>query len=367
MISERIKDKISRSRQKGKYMGGQPVLGYDVVDKKLIINENEKYQIEKIFEFYINGQSISNITDTINKYGWTTKSWTTQKGKLSGGKIFTKQVLYTILKNPIYIGKVRYHGQIFEGEHDGIISKTNFEKVGNLLSKNRTTSKETDHTRTPSMLRGILHCSSCGSIMVKIYTKRKIKKYFYYKCLNAIKNGRHKCSNKPIPASKIDEFVVSHVKKISSDPKFLKTFIQEFSKQRKGDIENINFEVKGLEIKLSSFQSERDKFKLSDDMDSLMQSQEQIHIIVNRLDYLKSKKEILESANINEGNISATISQFFPAWDKLTSDEQNKILDKLFEQIIWSSETKCIDFHYSTLGIQQLQNRGLNYDYNPAD
>jgi len=98
-----------------------------------------------------------------------------------------------------------------------------------------------------------------------------------------------------------------------------------------------------------------------------MQSQEQIHTIVNRLEYLKSKRQVLESTHINEGNISATISQFFPAWDKLVTKEQNKILDKLFEQILWSSESKSIDFHYSTLGIQLLQNRGINYDNNPAN
>jgi site-specific DNA recombinase len=360
MISERIRDKIARSRQKGKYMGGQPVLGYDVVNKKLIINEEEQYQIVKIYEFYSNGKSINEVVDMVNDYGWTTKQWTTQKGKLYGGKKFNKQLLYKILKNPLYIGKVCHYEKIYHGEHEAILPDILFEKVQSLLEKNRATNKTKDQTRTPSMLRGILHCSSCGSKMIVSYTKKKNKKYMYYSCLNMVKNGRSKCKNKSVPTHKMDEFVVKHISNISNDPRFLQQFIEVYSKQRVTEIENITLEQKGLTYKLASFQVERDKLQQENNylhVDTIISIQNQISTVTNRLEYLNSKKTVLESSDLNAGDITVILNKFFPIWNKLTTDEQNKILDKLFEQIFWDSQTQSLDFNYSPLGIQLLQNK----------
>ena len=364
MISERIRDKISRSRQKGKYMGGQPVLGYNVIDKKLIINKDEKYQIQQIFDFYLNGKSISSIVKTINEYGWTTKQWKTKRGKLSGGKIFNKQILYTILKNPIYIGKVRYHGQEFEGEHDGIISEEVFNNVQILLKNNRINQKNTDHTRIPSMLRGVLYCSSCGSRMVISYTKKKNKKYIYYTCLNAIKNGRSVCKNKSIPSHKMDKFVVQHIQKITTNPTFLTQFIDEYEKQRDVEIENISTEINGFTLKLASYQIERDRLLQVGDQLNANEIMEHIRKSSHRLEFLQSKKIALESSNLNAGDITVILNKFFPIWDQLKIDEQNAVLDKLFEQIFWDSDAESIDFNFSPMGIQLLQN---NKCYNYAN
>lgn len=360
MISERIKDKIARSRQKGKYMGGQPVLGYDVVDKKLIVNPDEQYQIQKIFEFYVNGNSLNDVVKTINEYGWTTKQWITKKGKPWGGRKFNKQLLYKILKNPLYIGKISHYDKIYEGEHEAIIPDILFEKVQSLLKENRATNNTKDQTRTPSMLRGILYCSACGSRMVVSYTKKKNKKYTYYTCLNVVKNGRSVCKNKSVPTHKLNDFVVRHLSKISTDPVFLHQFIDEYEKQRLVEIDNSIEEHKGLIVKLSSLQVE--KRRLEDEnnylhADVIITIQEQITTITNRLHYITSKKKILETSNLNAGDITVILSKFFPIWDNLTTDEQNAVLDKLFEQIFWNSDAESLDFNFSPLGIQLLQNK----------
>jgi len=360
MISERIRDKMSRSRQKGKYMGGQSVLGYDVVDKKLIINEEEQYQINRIFEFYKNGKSINNIVKIINDYGWTTKQWITKRGHLTGGKAFKKQVLYTILKNPLYIGKIRHKNNIYEGEHKAIIPQKLFDDVQAKLKKNATNLRTTFHSRTPYMLRGLLMCSSCGSKMILTYTKKKTKKYTYYTCLNAVKNGRSQCANKSVPTHKMDDFIVNHITQITSDPQFLNRFVNEYSNQRNNEIDNIVAELKGLTLKQASFQIERDgliqsNIKANDE--TFIMVQDHISKISSRIDYLNSKKIVLGSTDMNAGDITVILNQFFPIWDKLSPDEQNKILDKLFEQIFWDGESERLDFHYSPLGLQLLQNQ----------
>ncbi|MBC8213592.1 MAG: recombinase family protein [Candidatus Marinimicrobia bacterium] len=359
MISERIRDKISSSRQKGKYMGGQRVLGYDVVEKKLVINENEKYQIQKIYDFYLNNRSINEIVDTINNWGWTTKQWKTKPGHLAGGKPFSKSLLYTILKNPLYIGKIRHHNKIYDGEHEGIISQEIYDKVQLLMKKNKVNQTNTNRKRIASMLRGILFCSSCGSKMIKTYTKTKIKKYTYYTCLNAIKNGKNKCVNKSVPSAKLDEFVVNHIREIASNPEFLNGFIEAFSKQKELDLVNIKTELKTLTVKLASYQIERDRMALDNNLthiEALTRTNEQLEKVTNRIKYLETKRNILMNTDLNAGEVTVTLNKFFPIWDTLTLNEQNRILDKLFNQIIWDGKSENLDFHYSPLGIKLLEN-----------
>lgn len=360
MISERIQDKIASSRQKGKYMGGQPVLGYDVVDKKLVVNDNEKYQVRKIYDFYLNNRSISEIVDTINNWGWTTKQWQTKRGHLAGGKQFNKQVLYTILKNPLYIGKIRHHDKIYDGEHEGIISQEIFDKVQKLLKKNKVNQSNTNRKRIDSMLRGVLLCGSCGSRMAKSYTFNSSKKYTYYTCLNVIKNGRDKCSNKSVPSVKLDEFVVKHIKEITVNPEFLSSFMEAFSKQKHTDMENIKSELKTLTVKLASYQIERDRMALKNkltDIEALERTKEQLEKVSQRIKYLEKKKNILLNANINAGDITITLNKFFPIWDTLTINEQNRIMDKLFDHILWDGNSESLDFHYSPLGFKLLENQ----------
>ena len=366
MISERIRDKIASSRQKGKYMGGQPILGYDVIDKKLVINENEKYQIQKIYNFYLNNRSISEIVDTINNWGWTTKQWKTKRGHLSGGKPFNKQVLYTILKNPLYIGKIRHHDKIYDGEHEGIITEELFDKVQELLKKNRVNHTNTNRKRIDSMLRGILFCSSCGSKMIKTYTKKDNKKYTYYTCLNAIKNGKKKCVNKSVPSAKLDEFVINHIREITVNPEFLSSFMEAFSKQKELDLVNIKTELKTLTVKLASYQIERDRMALDNNLthiEALTRTSEQLEKVTNRIKYLETKRNILMNTDLNAGDITVSLNKFFPIWDTLTLIEQNRILDKLFDQILWDGNSENLDFHYSPLGIKLLENQKIdNHD-----
>ena len=297
--------------------------------------------------------------DNINNWGWTTKQWKTKRGNLAGGKPFNKQILYTILKNPLYIGKIRHHNKIYDGEHEGIITEDIFKNVQTLMMNNKVSISNTNRKRIASMLRGILFCDTCGSKMIKTYTKKKNKKYTYYTCLNAIKNGKKKCVNKSVPSTKLDEFVINHIREIASNPEFLNGFIEEFSKQKDTDMENIKSELKTLTVKLASYQIERDRMALDNNLthiEALTRTNEQLEKVTNRIKYLETKRNILMNTDLNAGEVTVTLNKFFPIWDTLTLNEQNRILDKLFNQIIWDGKSDNLDFHYSPLGIKLLEN-----------
>jgi site-specific DNA recombinase len=102
LIAERTRDKMSAARRKGKWVGGSPVLGYDVAPGggKLVVNEDEARRVRAIFDLYLEYRTLIPTVGEINRRGWTTKQWTTKNGREHCGKPFTKSGLFGEHKNP---------------------------------------------------------------------------------------------------------------------------------------------------------------------------------------------------------------------------------------------------------------------------
>ena len=83
LISERTRDKMSAARKKGKWVGGTPVLGYDVdpAGGRLVVNPKEAQRVGEIFELYRVSRSLDRVLEELARRGWTTKSWTSQHGR----------------------------------------------------------------------------------------------------------------------------------------------------------------------------------------------------------------------------------------------------------------------------------------------
>ena len=67
---------------------------------------------------YVEHRGLIPVVEELDRRGWTGKSWTTKKDNTRLGKVFTKTSLHKLLTNWTYIGKVRFHGEVYEGEHD---------------------------------------------------------------------------------------------------------------------------------------------------------------------------------------------------------------------------------------------------------
>jgi site-specific DNA recombinase len=139
IISERTRDKVSAARRKGKWTGGRPMLGYDIDPRgaRLILNADEANQVRTIFELYLDYKALMPVVRELNRRGWHTKQWITQKGESHGGKPFTKSRLYRLLTNPIYTGRVEFKGQFYEGEQEAIVEADTWESVQRTLHRYR--------------------------------------------------------------------------------------------------------------------------------------------------------------------------------------------------------------------------------------
>jgi len=175
VTGERIRDKISASKKKGMWMGGYVPLGYDNIDKSLVANLEEVKTVKHIYEQYLKLGSVKLLKEKLDSEGVRSK-----KGKSGyGGNEFSRGALYSILKNPIYIGKIRHKDHVYNGNHEGIIDKFQWNKVQKLLKANCSATYHRTAAKEPSLLAGLIFDVD-GHPFSSSHTRKKSRRYRYY-------------------------------------------------------------------------------------------------------------------------------------------------------------------------------------------
>ena len=211
LIGERTRDKMSAARKKGKWTGGSLVLGYDVDPraKRLTINPPEADQVRAIFALFERHRSVRLTLDEILRRGWRLKQWTCRSGKVHGGGPFTENSLRRMLGSALYAGNVRYKGTIYPGEHEAIVDPAIWERVQSLIEHYAPESGP--RQKHVALLRGLLHCESCGMPMIPVHVGRHGHRYRYYVCRTRNKGTSKPCPSRSLPARDIDEAVLNQV------------------------------------------------------------------------------------------------------------------------------------------------------------
>lgn len=179
--SERVRDKISASKAKGLWTGGTPKLGYDLIDKKLVINKVEAEQICYLFESYLKCGSLSELERIAESKSITHKQWITGKGISKGGKPLKTSALHRLLHEKLYIGMIenKRTEQAFKGQHEAIICKELWEAVQKKLKENDVSSNHT-HSKNDNLLTGKLFDTVGTAFVNQANSKHKATKKHYY-------------------------------------------------------------------------------------------------------------------------------------------------------------------------------------------
>jgi site-specific DNA recombinase len=219
VIGERIRDKFAASRRKGMWMGGVPPLGYDVVARKLVVNEPEAVLVRHIFDRFLKVGSATLLVKELNEAGHRTKSWVTQNGKDRQGAPFTKNFLYKMLGNRVYLGEAVHKGEAHVGEHEAIIDRTTWDRVEAIKADNAPRKRANmARATTPAPLKGLVICAHCGRAMTPSHTRKKGRLYRYYTCMKAINAGHETCPVRSIAAGEIEAAVIGQVRALLRAP-----------------------------------------------------------------------------------------------------------------------------------------------------
>jgi site-specific DNA recombinase len=214
LIGERTRDKMSAARRKGKWVGGCPVLGYDVDPGggRLVVNEEEAKRVRAIFALFEEHRSALLTLTEIHQRDWRLKSWTRKTGQYRPGGPFAQNSLRRLLTNILYTGAIRHKGQSYPGEHAAILAPGTWERVQNLITQRGVFAGGRSRNKHFALLGGLLYCETCRTRMVYSYSGKNDRKYPYYVCLNAQRKGWAVCPTKSLPARAIEESVLGRIR-----------------------------------------------------------------------------------------------------------------------------------------------------------
>lgn len=174
VTGERIRDKIAASKKKGMWMGGFVPLGYDLENRKLLINAKEAQTVQYIYRRYLEFGCVRLLKEDLDRQGIHSKV-----RKQKGGCSFSRGILYKILSNPIYIGQIRHKGICHLGQHEAIIDKELWEQVQQHVKSNSVEHKTRSRNTVPCPLTNKLFDVS-GERLVSSHANKKGRRYRYY-------------------------------------------------------------------------------------------------------------------------------------------------------------------------------------------
>ena len=177
VTAERIRDKVKASRMKGMWMGGYVPLGYDVRDRKLVVNADEAAKVRRVFERFVDIGSATVLARELRREGLRNKR----------GTLIDKSYLYRLLNNRVYRGEAVHKGTAYPGEHEAIIDARLWEQVHEILGESPRKRANNSRAQTPALLKGLLFTAT-GAAMTPSSTKKGTRRYRYYVSMDLLKN-----------------------------------------------------------------------------------------------------------------------------------------------------------------------------------
>lgn len=231
-IAERIRDKVSASKRRGKWLGGIPPMGYrvDPATKRLVIVEVEAKIIRDIFHRFLQTRSPDTIARELREKSITTKTWTSKAGRTRQGKPIYRSQIHKILNQNLYVGEIAYKGENYPGEHPAIIGRELWDQVHAVLGKHLPTRPTQNRAIIPGFLKGVVRCGHCGSKMTMSYTRKRGRMYRYYRCVKVAKGTVDACPVSQVAAGDLENETIKHLRRVFRSPAILALANQESQK-----------------------------------------------------------------------------------------------------------------------------------------
>jgi DNA invertase Pin-like site-specific DNA recombinase len=225
VTGERIRDKIAASKKKGMWMGGLPSLGYDIKDRKLVVNPMEAETVRHVFRRYTELGSVRELKDALDAALIVSKVRTASDGSRYGGQPLSRGAIYLMLQNRIYRGEIVHKDKSYPGEHEAIIDEALWDEVQAILSGNRVDRATGRAGKEPSLLMGVLF-DTRGGRMSPTHANKRGTRYRYY-ISRSLQGGSAKTDGQRIPAIALESLVIRRIRDWLSDPTAILEAVQQ--------------------------------------------------------------------------------------------------------------------------------------------
>ncbi|WP_271950134.1 MULTISPECIES: recombinase family protein [Ruegeria] len=200
VTAERIRDKIAASKKKGLWMGGNLPLGYDrhpdPKARTLVVNEEEARTVRHLFGLYDELGCLRKVEEEATAEGLRSKRVIRTDGSVKGDCPLSRGQIYYLLRNPVYLGKIRHKDKTWDGQHPAIIDQGVWDRVQEKMrqASNRSRVRGGSDARQRSndpgaWLTGLMQ-DETGDRLTPTHTTRKGRRLRYYISNRLISGGK---------------------------------------------------------------------------------------------------------------------------------------------------------------------------------
>ncbi|MFO0767255.1 MAG: recombinase family protein [Nitrospiraceae bacterium] len=251
MTADRTRDKMQQRATKGLWNGGNVPFGYCNEDKRLLKHPEEARCVQFMFQYFAQDPSLTRLRTELQRRGWRNRT----------GKPWGKMSLDYILRNPVYCGQIQFNEQLYTGEHEALIEEALYHKVQSLTREH--TRAETKIQRT-FLLKGLLKCSVCRSVMTPHYTQKRrkdnsINRIAYYRCTKTMHHNNAVCTVKNLNANDIERQVIEYLASLNEQAAWVKTTVEDLNRVQKEKVRPLEREAIRLRAGIDKLEREIDR------------------------------------------------------------------------------------------------------------
>ena len=318
--------------------------------------------MREIFDLYVRLGSLFPVLEELERRQWRNKGWTTKKGQRIAAPKFDRSNLYSLLCNPIYLGKIKHKSQIYDGIHEPIISEEVFGKVQRQMQQNRRRGGADVRNRHGALLRGVLFCKACNRAMTHTFTsKNGVTRYRYYTCVGAIKNGRRSCPSRSLSAPVIEKAIVEQLREIAKSPALREEILNQSEELVSASISAIQKERKQLSRQVAAHHASIRRLATTDRVmpestDMIAELHDRVDRAEKRLAELDQQLHEHDSERLTRRDIDAALANFEDVWDTLSTHERCRALVQIVRRVEYDVQDSSIsiEFHEDAFGALAL-------------
>jgi len=345
--SVRTKEKMQWRAEQGLWNGGQ-ILGYNLLDKKLVVNEKEAKLAKLMFQKYLELGSVLKVVEWLNNHGYRTKEYIShRKGTKKGGNRFFNAYVLQKLTSRVYLGEIEHNDKIYHGKHKAIIDRQLWNEVNRLIKlhapKRVNPKRDVQHS---FILQGLLKCGWCGNYMTTKYSTGRNGLHYYYQCTKNAHGGKGACEMKYVPAPELENAVLKKLKIMATNKDLIKKIVHESNKSVESTLNSLKKDRRIQENKLAPIKDgikniikaisqgkglEKSK-SLSQELSELEVQKEQIEKDINNIDFEinQVKQQVLNAKVMHE-----SLVKFTQVYDVSTPIELKELLPQFVERVTW--------------------------------
>ena len=223
----------------------------------------------------------------------------TPQFKKRGGKPLNPNSMKLLLTNPFYMGKFKWGGRIYNGNHPAMISETQFEKMQDFLHLRSNPSRPQTNTRD-FILNGLLTCAECGHAIVteKHFKKLRdgsLREHRYCHCCNKGRNGRCKYRSVYVREDELIAQIKKEISKYTIDDEFYEIAIKALIEEDTHEVSQQNEAISDVNKKITETKNQLDALRRSmykgiiTDQAFFLAEQESLEKEIERLEGARSR------------------------------------------------------------------------------